>query len=205
MPQDYSALEFTDTLLRQYNDATSLQEMISLEWQSISMNDFVDDFYNNIWNIATANSYGLDVWGKIIDLSRTMQYTASGLYFGFREAKISETTSNDPQPWNAYPFYSKNYSNTTGTVVLSDDLFRKALMMKAFHNITNMTIPAMNSSLVSLFGDSGNAWVSRDGPNAMSYRFDFTPSATELAIIQNSKILPVPAGAVVSYIIEEST
>lgn len=202
MASDYSELTFSETLLRQYGDATCLQNMVELEWQSISANSFIDDFYTNIWDITTANSYGLDIWGKIIDLSRTMQYTARGVYFGFKESQLSDSTANDPQPWNTYPFYSRNYSNTTGTVILSDTLFRKALMMKAFHNITDMTIPSMNAALVSLFGDSGNAWVGRDGGNAMSYRFDFTPSTQELALIQNSKILPVPAGAVVSYIIE---
>lgn len=203
MAGDYSDLTFQDTILRQYGDAESLQKMIELEWQSISINAFIDDFYEKIWNINTANSYGLDIWGKIIDLSRVMPYKLEGVFFGFKEAEVPmTTTTTDPQPWSTYPFYSKKYGNNEGTVVLSDDLYRKALMMKAFHNITDMTIPSINSSLMSLFGSSGNAWVSREGANAIAYRFDFTPSTQELALIQNSSILPVPPGALVSYIVE---
>lgn len=192
-----------ETILRQYSSSTKLKTVIELMWQSVRAQDFEDDFYDNIWNIENANSYGLDIWGTIVNLSRVMSYSATNLYFGFNEAELEETTTNDPQPFSTYPFYDPS-SMSGGTVVLSDDYFRKAIMMKAMANITDCTVPKLNSMLMYMFSDSGNAWVTHDGPMAMGYHFDFTPNTAELAIIQNGNILPQPAGCVVSFVFETS-
>ena len=189
------------TILRQYIGASKMIAWLELMAAEISIDDFLDSFYENIWDLDTANSYGLDIWGKIVDLSRTMSYQVNEKFFGFKEALIDgETTATDPQPFDQAPFYSKKF-NTSGLVVLSDNAYRKAIYMKAMTNITNCTVSSLNSMLMYMFSDSGNAWVERDGANAMSYHFNFTPSASDLAIIQ-SGILPKPSGAVISYVFE---
>lgn len=189
------------TILRQYIGASKMIAWLELMAAEISIDDFLDSFHENIWDLDTANSYGLDIWGKIVDLPRTMPYQANEKFFGFKEALITGTpTTTDPQPFNQAPFYSKK-TNTSGLVVLSDNAYRKAIYMKAMANIANCTVSSLNSMLMYMFSDSGMAWVKRDGANAMSYHFNFTPSPSDLAIIQ-SGILPKPSGAVISYVFE---
>ena len=187
------------TILRQYVGAEKLIAWLELMAQEISISDFLDSFYDNVWNLDTANTFGLNIWGKIVDLSRTLSYSASDEFFGFQEALIEgETTSTDPQPFGQAPFYSAKY-NSSGQVVLTDDYYRKAIYMKAMANITNCTVPNLNAMLMYMFSGSGNAYVQQDGANAMSYNFEFTPSDMDLAIMQ-SGIVPKPSGAVISYI-----
>lgn len=197
------SFSLNETILRQYVASTNMRTIIEMMWKAVRGQDFEDAFYDNIWNIETANSHGLDIWGAIVNLSRVMSYSTTNLYFGFNEAELDEITVNDPQPFNTYPFYDPS-SVSGGTVVLSDDYYRKAIMMKAMTNITDCTPPKINSMLMYMFSDSGNAWVTHDGPMKMSYHFDFTPNTTELAIIQNGNILPRPAGCVTSFVFETS-
>jgi len=189
------------TLLRQYGNSPNLISIITLMGESVRWDDFEGDFFTDIFDITTANTHGLDIWGKILNLSRVMTYTANNAYLGFNEANLSVETSTDPQPFDQYSFYDPD-TNYSGTVSLQDDAYRKALMMKAMANITDCTPATLNASLMFMFSSSGDAWVEHDGPMAMSYHFDFTPTTTELAIIQSSGILPSPAGCVVSYVFE---
>lgn len=189
------------TVLRQYNNSPNLLNIITLMGEAVRWDDFEGDFFTNIFDITTANTYGLDIWGKILNLSRVMTYTASNVYFGFNEADLSVETSTDPQPFDQYSFYDPD-TNYSGAVSLENEAYRKALMMKAMSNITDCTPSNLNASLMFMFSDSGNAWVEHDGPMQMSYHFDFTPTTSDLAIIQSSGILPKPAGCVVSYVFE---
>lgn len=193
----------SDVILRQYNNSIKMKSLIYLWWKAIRLNEFEDNLYSKIWDIDTCETHGLDIWGKIINIPRTMSYSRSGAYLGFREAKYdgSLTLIDDPQPFNTYPFYSRQY-DTNGLVALSDQYYRKAIYMKAMANISDCTVPNLNRMLIYMFGSSGNAWVEHDGPMKMSYHFDFTPDEAELAIIQNSSILPRPSGCVISFVFE---
>lgn len=50
------------------------------------MNGYIDPaaniqaFYDEVWNIATAQGYGLDVWGRIVDVKRVLTVTGFGNY-----------------------------------------------------------------------------------------------------------------------------
>ena len=190
------------TILKQYVGSQKLIAWLELFHKEISVDDFLNSFYDNVWNLDTANTYGLNIWGKIVDLPRTMTYQSNEKFFGFKEALIDGTpTATDPQPFDQAPFYSAKYINS-GQIVLTDEYYRKAIYMKAAANITNCTVSNINRMLMYMFGSSGHAWVQQDGANKMSYHFAFTPSDIELAIIQNANVLPRPSGAIISYIVE---
>lgn len=187
---------YADTIISQYADSPKLRNIIDTFNQAIEPDDFIDDFYDMIWNIETAGTYGLDVWGKIVVVSRLLTVTPSEKYFGFREALNSTPVINDPQPFNQAPFYTGNMQ--TSTVSLTNDAYRKLIMLKAMANITNCTIPSMNAMLMYMFGDSGKAYVRNDGGMVMTYVFEFELSTVELAIVQSSGALPSPAGVTVN-------
>jgi len=187
---------YADTIISQYADSPKLRNIIDTFNQAVEPDDFIDDFYDMIWNIETAGTYGLDVWGKIVVVSRLLTVTPGGKYFGFREALNTPPVINDPQPFNQAPFYTGNMQ--TSTVSLTNDAYRKLIMLKAMANITNCTIPSMNAMLMYMFGDSGKAYVRNDGGMVMTYVFEFELSTVELAIVQSSGALPSPAGVTVN-------
>lgn len=191
-------INVADTILTQYADSPKLKSMIYSFNEAVGIDGFIDDFYDMIWNIKTAGTYGLDVWGKIVVVSRLLTVTENKIYFGFEEALSMPPVVDDPQPFNQAPFYSGN--QLTSTVSLSNDIYRKLIMMKAAANISDCTIPNMNKLLMFMFGDSGKCHVRNDGGMVMSYVFEFPLSTAELAIVQSSGALPSPVGVTVNII-----
>lgn len=189
---------YADTILSQYADSPKLRGIIDTFNQTMDTGTFLNDFYDLIWNIETADTYGLDVWGKIVVVSRLLKVTPSEKYFGFEEALSTPPEIGDPQPFDQAPFYTGEQA--TNTVSLSNDVYRKLIMLKAMANITDCTIPSMNKMLMYMFGDSGKAYVRNDGGMVMSYVFEFALSPSELAIVQSSGALPSPAGVTVNIV-----
>lgn len=191
-------INVADTILTQYADSPKLKSMIYSFNEAVGIDGFINDFYDMIWNIKTAGTYGLDVWGKIVVVSRLLTVTENKIYFGFEEALSIPPVVDDPQPFNQAPFYSGN--QLTSTVSLSNDIYRKLIMMKAAANISDCTIPNMNKLLMFMFGDSGKCHVRNDGDMVISYVFEFRLSDAELAIVQSSGALPSPVGVKVNIV-----
>jgi hypothetical protein len=84
-------------------------------------------------------------------------------------------------------------NNATQTYLLGDDAYRQLILAKAFANITTTTAPAINQILQNLYGP-GSAWVLNTGPMAISYNLSFTPTAIQLAILEQSGVIPTPPG-----------
>lgn len=191
-------INVADTILTQYADSPKLKSMIYSFNEAIGIDGFIDDFYDMIWNIKTAGTYGLDVWGKIVVVSRLLTVKENQIYLGFNEASLLPPVLDDPQPFNQAPFYTGD--QLTSTVSLSNDVYRKLIMMKAAANISDCTIENMNKLLNFMFGSSGKCYVRNDGDMTMSYVFEFRLSVSELAIIQSSGALPSPVGVTVNII-----
>ncbi|EGI1420308.1 DUF2612 domain-containing protein, partial [Salmonella enterica] len=60
------------TVLAQYAASPRLNALINSFNAALSPDSFINDFYDLIWNIDTAEKYGLDVWGKIVGVSRRL-------------------------------------------------------------------------------------------------------------------------------------
>jgi len=186
------------TVQTQYAASPKINALINSFNEAVSVDDFIELFLTRVWDINTAESYGLDIWGKVVDVSRRLTVSDDFQHLGFSEALLKSHTVTDPQPFNQAPFYTGESS--TETVELSVPVYRKLIMMKAMANITDCSVPNINRMLVYMFGDSGRAYVTNDGPLQMSYVFEFPLSTAELAIIQSSGALPSPPGVSVSIV-----
>lgn len=194
-------LLWKQTLLSQYVDSPTLTSIIESFSEAISPNNDIYNFYNNIWNVYTAVGSGLDIWGQIVGASRYLQIGASN-YFGYDEAFTAPTATTGPQPFNQAPF-SQGVATTT-TFALSDNQYRRLILVKAAANISDLSIPSINALLMAEFGTSdginpyGKAYVIDLGGMAFQYHFEFVPSAVQIAIVNNSGVFPRPAGVSVS-------
>ncbi|MBZ6385160.1 DUF2612 domain-containing protein [Pantoea piersonii] len=184
-----------DTILTQYAASPNIRSLIESFNTTMDMEEFTDEFLTAIWDVSTATGYGLDVWGKIVGVPRLLNVRETATYFGFDESYVS-SSDDSPKPFDEAPFFEG--VQLTTTVRLSDDGYRKLIMAKAMANITDCSIPALNSALSYLFGDEGNAFVAITGIMSMSYVFDFNLSPVEWAILLNSSAIAKPAGVSVS-------
>ncbi|NTG07271.1 DUF2612 domain-containing protein [Rhizobium rhizogenes] len=215
------AFDLFDTVLSQYANSEILTTLITNLAEYIDQTQNLDAFYDYMLNVQTAQGYGLDCWGRIVGVNRVLQVNA-GNWFGFEEATPGSFT------FGQGAFYSG--ASLTSNFSLSDQAYRTLIYAKAAANITDGSIPSINRILMFLFPNRGNAYVT-DGSNAgswfgfaestnaqgfnqaafysgssvstmtMTYTFTFSLSPVELAIVQNSGVLPKPTGVAASVVV----
>lgn len=175
------------TVISQYATAPSIRRLVDNfnEWIDPTAN--IDAFYDLVWNVDTAQGYGLDVWGRIVGVGRVLQVAGLGKFFGFDEA-----SNISADPFNTSPFYTGQQINSN--FILSDDGFRVLVLAKALANICDGSIPAINQILLNLFPGRGNCYIVDGLDMTMVYTFRFPLTPVEAAIVSQSGILPRSTG-----------
>lgn len=185
--------DYWQTIISQYPNSPVLTRIIGDFASYLDQTGNLDDFYDLIWNINTAQGYGLDVWGRIIGVSRTLQIPLPDRNLGFKEA-----TTVNADPFNQSPFYAG--PPLTMNYQLSDNAFRVLLFAKALANISDGAIPSINQLLLNLFPGRGKCYVTDNGAMTMTYTFEFPLASFELAIVSTSGVLPKPVGVQTSVV-----
>jgi hypothetical protein len=210
------------TVISQFANSPILTALITNFATAIDQTTNFDNFFDLIIDVDTAVGYGLDVWGRIVGVNRILTVPNVLPFFGFEEA-------TDACGFNQGPFYSGQFVTTN--FVLDDNAYRRLILVKAFANISQCSIPNLNQMLLTLFPGRGNAYVTENpglGPwfgfeestdglgfnqaqffngilmtvMVMTYTFEFALSPLELAIVQNSGVLPKPTGVAASVVID---
>lgn len=181
-----------ETIISQYCTRPVLVQLIKNLDEYIDPRADINNFYNFVWNIDTAQGFGLDIWGRIVGVKRDLTILDTPLYFGFKEA-LPGSYCFDEQP-----FYDG--TPATSTYSLTDDAYRKLILLKALSNVTSTTAPALNKLLQSFFINRGRCYINNLGNMTMRYTFEFQLTPLELSIILNSNVMPRPAGVKVTLI-----
>lgn len=181
------------TVISQYANSPTLTAMIENFAAYLEQTANLDAFFDMVWNVVTAQGWGLDVWGRIVGVSRVLNIVTASKYLGFEEA-----TSVSADPFNQSPFYDGD--SITTNFSLTDDAYRTLIFAKALANITDGSIASLNQLLLSLFPNRGNCFVTDDGNMAMTYTFNFALTPVEAAIVTQSNVLPKPTGVAVTYV-----
>lgn len=134
-----------------------------------------NNWYNAVFNIATANAYGLDIWGKILDRSREFVY-------------------------NGTKYYLKG-AQTIGGVSFTDsemeDLYRKILQLIAMRYIGNASIASINNMLQVIFKNDGKCYCYEYDTMQIRYVFEFYVNDVLKAVIET--LNPHPTGVLSSF------
>lgn len=178
------------TVLAQYANSPRIVALIQAFNAWIDPSVDLDTFYDYVWNVDTAQGFGLDIWGAIVDVPRNLQIVTAGQYFGFDESLTA--ISLTPQPFGQAPFWNGTPASTT--YALGDDAYRKLILVKALANITDCTARNLNKLLAFLFEGEGRAYVVDTGGMTFRFVFEFILSDVERSIMLNSTAIPRPAG-----------
>jgi hypothetical protein len=84
-------------------------------------------------------------------------------------------------------------------ITLEDPDYQTLILVKAAANIGNVTIPTLNRLLRLIFAGSGLVYVQDNLNMSLTYVFLFQPTAAQLAIVEDSGVMPRPAGVLVNY------
>lgn len=157
----------TATLYSQYANSPTIVQMVDSFGQQIDISGDLANVISYIWDIDTAQGFGLDILGRIIGLNRQVQNVPD--IFGF-----------PPTPGGLY--------------TMMDDEYRRALRVKALRNISNGTAPDINRQLMLLSGGRGNAFVSNEGTMLIKYNFYYGPQPYEYALMSSFNVVGKPVG-----------
>ena len=180
------------TLISQFANSPTLLRLVQNMAAYIDQAQNFANFYNFVWNVDTAQGFGLDIWGKIVNVSRLLQIPITARYVGFQDG-TGPGTGTDVEPFSEKGSWYVPAA-ATQSYLLQDGPYRQLILTKALANIVNTTVPAFNQLLQNLFPGRGNPYVVTSGTMAMTFHFDFSLTPIELAILEQSGAVPVPPG-----------
>ncbi len=187
---DIAAFDPWITIISQYANSPIMDAIITSFNAAMDETENISNFYDMIWNVMTAQGYGLDVWGRIVGVTRVLSLPGSATYLGFEEAGTS---------WTGF---GQGILYSGGTITtnfnLSDSDFRTLILAKAAGNICSGFIPAINQILLTLFPNRGVCYVADNGGMSLTYVFKFQVSVIEQAILGQTGVLPNPVGVTVT-------
>jgi hypothetical protein len=173
------------TIASQFANSPTLLQLIQNFNTYVDPTANLDAFVDYVWNVETAQGFALDIWGRIVGVTRNIPVGSTGPYLGFE----GDTSA---QPFGQAPMFAGAF--TGGLFQLSDSAFRTLIYVKALSNISNCTPSSYNQLLDNLFESRGSCWCADLGNMTMRYVFLFTLEPYEISIIVNSGALPRPAG-----------
>lgn len=181
-------IEVERTIISQYSASPTLKQLVRNIDAYVDPRTNFEAFYNAVWNVDTAVGFGLDIWGKIVGVSRLLRIPGNSKIFGFK----NDSFPHDWKPFNYGTFYTG--SIVTQAYYLPDDTYRTLILTKALANIVATTAASINQLLRNLFPDRGRAYVLDLGGMSMVYVFEFNITPAEYAILTQSGVMPHPAG-----------
>lgn len=183
---DFLFEEKPQTIQSQYAASPNLVSTVEI-FTNVLPNKDIELFYNSIFNIDTAEGVGLDIWGRIIGIGRTLEVKRVDDYFGF--------SGSGESGFNNREFY---YNGVTNVYNMTDSTYRQYLLLtKAFANISDATAPSLNYILSRLFKGK-TAYVLPAGIMHIRFVFEFNLSELERSIF-NLGLLTRGAGVGYEY------
>lgn len=132
----------------QYGDSPHIKSVIRGYYDYISPQKDIDLIYDKMINIYTAEGYGLDVWGRIVNIDR--DYVAIDENFDYLGFNNQPYSMDRIETFNNAPFYKV----VNGKVQLQDDAYRTYILIKALLNISNVSLNSLNYIFSKLFKDT---------------------------------------------------
>ncbi len=183
---DFS-VNLLQALLWQYNQATNLQSLLQSKsnWYNENQTAFWESWIKNVFNLETANEFGLSVWSIILNLPLFISTPPdAGLpTFGFGNVN------------GAVNFDNGILNDENGTIYnLPIETKRIALQLRYFQMCSSGTVPEINRFMKYVFRNYGGVYLLDYGTMNQAYFFLFSPTWDLQFIFNNLDILPRPAG-----------
>lgn len=195
MAEDIERFDFSVDLRRailwEYNEALNLQGLLNAknDWYVANQTQFWQNWMTDIFDLQTANQFGLYVWSIILGLPLYVNSPPiTSLIFGFNGS-------------GGVNFDNGILNDQNGsTELLPMETQRIALRLRYFQLVSSGTVPETNRMLADVFADYGPAWLIDNHDMTQTYIFNFPVTWDLKYLFTNYDILPRPAGVGSGYI-----
>lgn len=160
------------------------------EWYNANHSQFWTDWERDVFNLSTANEFGLNVWSIILDIPLYIAVEASPATY---------------PAWGFGPF-GRNFDNgnfardAAGTQALTLDQKRQLLKLRMWQLVSDGTTVDINKALLDVFGSGVYALDGQD--MSVTYVFLRVLPGEMMSLIQQYDIVPRPAGVKANYLIK---
>lgn len=185
-------INLLQALLWQYNEAVNLQYILENEqdFYYLSHTQFWNDWYNDVFNLQTANEFGLSVWSIILQLP----------------IQLTPPQPPDQRVWG-FGQYRENFENGNfaadgGSSGLTTDEKRLVLRLRYYQLVANGAIANTNVFLNFAFQDFGACYVIDNLGMEITVVFGFEIRNTLLEFIKKYDLIPRCSGVGIRYIYE---
>lgn len=174
---DFS-INVLQALIWQYNDALNLQGLLEDKqgWLDTNVRDFWDNWYTDVYDLRTANDFGLQVWAIILGMKFALPDDMPTLIFGF-----------NPD--------AKNFNNgvflPNGDLILSTEQKRMILKLRYRQITSSATIDDINFAVSTII--QGARAIDTLTMSIVLF-YPSIPSNDLLYILDNYDVIPRPAG-----------
>lgn len=186
---DFS-VDLLQCVLWQYNDAPALQSLVAAKqaWYDDAQQAFWDNWINDVFDLTTANEFGLSVWAKILDIPLVIvpQDQLTKPLFGFGANNVG--------------FTQGNFAATGILSSLTTEQRRLVLQLRYFQLVTRGAVTEVNAFLAEVFGP-GVVYVQDLGGMRIRYVFVVPPSSAVQSVLTEFDVLPRPAGVSVELVV----
>ena len=197
---DFS-VDLIKALLWQYDNTVKLKGLLEkkLLWYDENYTFFWQDWYDNVFNLLTANTFGLAVWSIILDIPLFInQIDESGKpLFGFNAIDGSFPTYLN----NYKNFENGNFTSQSSPIHLTVEQQRLILRLRYYQLVSRGDVIETNRFLKELFADFGDVYMLDGLDMSIVYVFTFDLDPSVLVVLQNYDVLPRPAGVRIRYVI----
>lgn len=192
------SVDVLSALIWRNNSATTLQELLTDKqaWYVQNHTDFWDNWIVDVFNVDTANEFGLSVWAQILGVPLQLIAPANqGPQFGFGPDLAGHFNGR-------YNFNRGNFGVSQAGVGLTLVQKRIIIKLQYLKLTTRCTIPELNSRIKAILGDQGGIYVlDANNMSFTTYVFDFVPNNQLAFILENFDVLPRPAAVGVRYVV----
>lgn len=179
-------LEFNVNLMRtvlwQYENAPKLKSLVQSEqdWANENVTDFWKNWFRDVFNLKTANDFGLSVWSIILDVPLIINRPRRvGGVFGFGS--------------NHKNFGNGNFGRgRTQDIEVTTEQARKILLLRWFQLTSRPTVANINEALEIVFG-AGIAYVQDNLDMSAHFMFTERPDYKTIDILKKTDLLPRPS------------
>lgn len=202
----YNLREPNNVFIWQYSRAANLNRVLQneIDFYGDNVGDFFSDWENDVFNLKTANTFGLSVWAKILGVSRPKVAPQNYIIDGNSSLRLYNP--NDSK-WHAIylnrsiPTGAVEKSPTNeieiGLVPIDDETFRRCLLAKINLLYSNGSVVAIGEYLNRIFPNKGACVV--DGYDmSMKIIFTETPTDSDLTIITSPDFAPKVVGVFIN-------
>lgn len=181
---DFS-VDILRSLLWRNNDAINLTALMQAkqDFFNSESEDFWTSWLADVFDLRTANTFGLGVWSIILGLNITFAPpppAAPNTNFGFGPFRVN--------------YFGSNFAPSIDDTALSNDDARMLLRLRYYQLTTGTTIPDINAIMKDIFGDQGLVHVEDGLDMTINYVFSFAVASSTALVLVDFDIMPRPAG-----------